>query len=167
VPGRAQFFGGGKQPLVVVDYAHTPDALEKMLLTLREIRGETKRAKLMCVFGCGGDRDRGKRAIMGRIASRHADAIIVTSDNPRFEAPMAIIAEILKGVARSGAVCQVIESRTQAVNAAVAAARPGDIVLVAGKGHEPYQEIKGVRHAYSDVATVTAALDATAARARS
>ena len=158
VAGRAQFFGGGRHPLVVVDYAHTPDALEKMLQTLRELRAPAMakgRAKLVCVFGCGGDRDRGKRAIMGRVASRHADQIIVTSDNPRFEAPLAIIADILEGVTGKHAV---VQSRSRAINQALAATRPGDIVLVAGKGHEPYQEIQGVRHRYSDVATVQTAL---------
>jgi UDP-N-acetylmuramoyl-L-alanyl-D-glutamate--2,6-diaminopimelate ligase len=155
VPGRAQFFGGGTQPLVVVDYAHTPDALEKMLLTLREICAACSHARLTCVFGCGGDRDRGKRAIMGRIAARHADNVVITSDNPRGEEPLAIIADILKGMASDG---NVIESRPRAVQEAIASARRGDIVLVAGKGHEAYQEIKGVRHTYSDAATVQAAL---------
>ncbi len=158
VPGRAQFLGGGKFPLVVVDYAHTPDALEKMLLTLRQIRGAAKnprQARLSCVFGCGGDRDRGKRAMMGRIASRYADNIVLTSDNPRGENPQAIIADILKGITRK---CQVIEARARAVHETIAGARRGDIVLIAGKGHEPYQEIQGVRHRYSDVATAAAAL---------
>lgn len=155
VPGRAQFFGGGTRPLVVVDYAHTPDALEKMLLTLREIIGVSNQSKLTCVFGCGGDRDQGKRAIMGRIASRYADALVITSDNPRSEEPLAIIADILEGVTQN---FSVVESRARAVNGAIASARRGDIVLIAGKGHEPYQEIKGVRHRYSDTATVIAAL---------
>ena len=164
VPGRAQFYGGGACPLAVVDYAHTPDALEKMLLTLREIMDAPEHAKharparrgyLICVFGCGGDRDRGKRALMGAIAVRHSDQIIVTSDNPRGEDPQAIIADILDGVSRN---CTVIESRARAVAEAIAMARPGDVVLIAGKGHEPYQEIKGVRHRYSDAAAVQAAL---------
>ena len=155
VPGRAQCFGGGLRPLVVVDYAHTPDALEKMLLTLGEIRNRSKQARLICVFGCGGDRDRGKRAIMGRIASRYADQVIVTSDNPRSENPLAIIADILDGAVRK---CKVIESRLRAVDEAIRHARRGDIVLVAGKGHEANQEIKGVRHAYSDAAVVAASL---------
>ena len=162
VPGRAQFFGGGTRPLVVVDYAHTPDALDKMLLTLREICGAARvahAANLICVFGCGGDRDRGKRAIMGRIASRLADVAVVTSDNPRNEEPLAIITDILKGMAdSSGRRSRVIESRPRAVHEAIVTARRGDIVLVAGKGHEAYQEIKGVRHRYSDAATVQAAL---------
>lgn len=161
LPGRAQAFGGGRRPLVVVDYAHTPDALDKMLLSLREILAQAKsggrapRAKLVCVFGCGGERDRGKRPMMGRIATRRADAVIVTSDNPRREAPLQIIAEILEGAVRD---CKVIEARAHAVDTAIAAARAGDIVLVAGKGHEPYQEIAGVRHAYSDAQAVQAAL---------
>ncbi len=165
VPGRAQFFGGGIEPLVVVDYAHTPDALEKILLTLREIggTGHAKASRLICVFGCGGDRDRGKRAIMGRIASRHADHVVVTSDNPRSEDPMAIIAGILEGMVNKAghrSPVEVIESRPLAVREAIARARRGDIVLVAGKGHETYQEIRGVRHRYSDASAVQAALKA-------
>lgn len=161
VAGRAQSLGGGARPLVVVDYAHTPDALEKMLLTLRELLtqarhgGRRRNARLICVFGCGGERDRGKRAMMGRIATRHADRVIVTSDNPRSEDPMAIISEILEGAKRD---CTVIEARGRAVGEAIAIARRGDIVLIAGKGHEPYQEINGVRYPYSDVATAQAAL---------
>jgi len=161
VPGRAQAFGGRGRPLVVVDYAHTPDALEKMLLTLRELLDRSTGAararggRLLCVFGCGGDRDRGKRPMMGRIATRRADAVIVTSDNPRREAPLQIIAEILQGASRD---CRVIEARAQAVDAAIAVARAGDVVLVAGKGHEPYQDIGGVRHRYSDADAVRASL---------
>jgi UDP-N-acetylmuramoyl-L-alanyl-D-glutamate--2,6-diaminopimelate ligase len=160
VAGRAQSYGGGSRPLAVVDYAHTPDALEKMLLTLREVLGARRAAKLICVFGCGGDRDRGKRPIMGAIAARLADRVFVTSDNPRGEDPHAIIAEILRGVRRDARTRQVavIEARSRAVHVALAGARRGDIVLVAGKGHEPYQEIAGVRHRYSDGATVRAAL---------
>lgn len=155
VPGRAQFFGGGKCPLVVVDYAHTPDALDKMLLTLRELLTASRHGGLTCVFGCGGERDRGKRPLMGRIATRRADQVIVTSDNPRGEHPHNIIADILKGTAGD---CTVIEARREAVHQAIRSARRGDIVLIAGKGHEPYQEIAGVRHPYSDAAVVTAAL---------
>jgi UDP-N-acetylmuramoyl-L-alanyl-D-glutamate--2,6-diaminopimelate ligase len=161
VAGRAQSHGGGALPLVVVDYAHTPDALEKMLLTLREVLASSRRAprgRLTCVFGCGGDRDRGKRPLMGAIAARHADRVIVTSDNPRSENPQAIIHDILRGMRRAHAQPDVIESRTRAVDEAISGARRGDIVLVAGKGHEPYQEIAGVRHRYSDAAAVTAAL---------
>ena len=158
VPGRAERYGGGVAPLVVVDYAHTPDALEKILLALREVGGTEKRerrSRITCVFGCGGDRDRGKRAMMGRVATRHADRVIVTSDNPRGEPPMAIIEDILEGAARE---CVVIEDRRRAVHEAILAAAPDDIVVVAGKGHEPYQEIRGVRHPYSDAQAVRAAL---------
>lgn len=158
VPGRAQSCGGGVRPLVVVDYAHTPDALEKMLLTLREVlhgARSTQSGRLICVFGCGGDRDRGKRPLMGAIATRHAERVVVTSDNPRSEDPHAIIADIVRGAGRD---CTVIESRRDAVREAIATARRGDIVLVAGKGHEPYQEIAGVRHRYSDAVAVQAAL---------
>src|SRR5262249_19137173 len=139
---------GGRRPLVVVDYAHTPDALEKILATLRDLL--PARGRLTCVFGCGGDRDRGKRPQMGRIAVRGAHRVVVTSDNPRSAAPLAIIADILRG---AGKAATVIETRAAAVRTAIGGARRGDIVLLAGKGHEPYQEIAGVRHAYSDLAT--------------
>jgi UDP-N-acetylmuramoyl-L-alanyl-D-glutamate--2,6-diaminopimelate ligase len=122
-----------------------------MLIALRQL----KPRKLTCVFGCGGDRDRGKRPLMGRIAARHADRVVVTSDNPRNEAPMAIIADIVAGVGQG---CEVIEDRARAVQAAVSEARRGDIVLVAGKGHEPYQDIRGVRLPFSDVKVVRLAL---------
>ena len=158
VPGRAEFIGGGSQPVVVVDYAHTPDALDKTLATLRELI--SARARLICVFGCGGDRDRGKRPQMGRIATRRADEVIVTSDNPRNEAPMDIIAEIMKGAIQGARRCTVIENRAQAVREAIGGARRGDIVLIAGKGHELYQEIAGVRHPYSDLATARWAMRA-------
>ena len=118
------------------------------------------KARLLCVFGCGGDRDRGKRPLMGEVASRHADQLILTSDNPRSEDPASIIAQIAKGV--RGRHEQIIDRR-QAIQKALAEARRGDIVLVAGKGHEQYQEINGVRRRYSDAAVVRAAL---AGRAR-
>lgn len=158
VPGRTERYGGGGAPLIIVDYAHTPDALEKVLDSLRAAAGS--RARLYCVFGCGGDRDRGKRPLMGEVASRHADHLIITSDNPRSEDPAAIIAQIAKGV--NGPHEQIIDRR-QAILMALAEARRGDIVLVAGKGHERYQEIRGVRRRYSDAAVVRAAL---AGRAR-
>ena len=165
-PGRAERYGGGRRPLVVVDYAHTPDALEKILLTMRETmqarmrRGRQRARQLYCVFGCGGDRDRGKRPQMGRIAIRCADHVVITSDNPRNEDPLAIVADILEGVSGE---CMVIPDRARAVREAIAMARRGDIVVVAGKGHEPYQEIRGVRHRYSDIETVQAALKELAA----
>jgi UDP-N-acetylmuramoyl-L-alanyl-D-glutamate--2,6-diaminopimelate ligase len=161
VPGRTERYGGGRRPLVVVDYAHTPDALENVLRTLRELIDAARIARrsggsLICVFGCGGDRDRGKRPLMGRIATTLSDETIVTSDNPRGERPAAIIADILEGV--NGA-CEAIEDRTLAIETAVQRARAGDIVLVAGKGHEQYQEVAGVRRPYSDAAVVRAMLE--------
>ena len=161
VPGRVERYGGGRRPLVVIDYAHTPDALEKILCALRELiagresRDKSRGSRLICVFGCGGDRDRGKRPLMGGIATRFADSVIITSDNPRSEDAMAIIADILEGVEAEYAI---VPDRAQAIKQAVAMARRGDIVLVAGKGHERYQEIGGVKHPFSDAAKARAAL---------
>lgn len=145
VAGRMQRLGGEGKPLVVVDYAHTPDALEKVLGTLREIMGG--KGRLICVFGCGGERDRGKRPLMGAAASRLADSVIVTSDNPRGEDAHAIIDEIIAGM---GANYHVIDDRAAAIDTAVRGAQPDDVVLVAGKGHEDYQEIKGVKLPFAD-----------------
>ena len=131
----------------VVVYAQTPDALEKILLALREhVRG-----KLWCVFGCGGDRDRGKRPVMGEIAERLADVVLLTDDNPRHESGDAIIADIAGGMRASP---QVIRDRRAAIAAAIRAARAGDIVLIAGKGHEDYQQVGDERRPYSDRETV-------------
>ncbi len=151
VAGRMQQLGGGKQPLVVVDYAHTPDALEKVLLALRE----QAKGKLHCVFGCGGDRDQGKRPLMGEMASRLADEVVVTSDNPRSENPAEIISAIVAGMRGD---YQVEPDRAAAIARAINAAKPGDVVLVAGKGHEEYQEIAGVKHPFSDQQIVRQAL---------
>ncbi len=156
VSGRMQTFGGGERPLVVVDYAHTPDALEKVLQSLREV-ASAARGNLICVFGCGGDRDRGKRPMMGNVAAKLADACIVTSDNPRSEDPNHIIAEIVSGM--SGHNYQVIEERGAAIAQAIGAARRAETVLVAGKGHEDYQEVRGVKHPFSDSAVVQRALE--------
>ena len=156
VPGRMQAFGGNGRPAVVVDYAHTPDALEKVLQTLREVTGESG-GKLICVFGCGGARDRGKRPMMGTVASKFADACIVTSDNPRDEKPGDIIAAIVSGMA--GQNYQVIEDRAAAITHAIASAGAADTVLVAGKGHEDYQEIMGVKYPFSDIEIVQRALE--------
>ncbi len=153
VPGRTERYGGGRAPLVIVDYAHTPDALEKVLRSLRTAAGQ--HARLFCVFGCGGERDRGKRPLMGAVASRIADAVIITSDNPRSEDPQAIIAEIAEGVSGKH---EQIADRRRAIAHALAAARRGDIVLIAGKGHERYQEIQGVKRRYSDAAVVRTVL---------
>ncbi|MGP1717148.1 MAG: UDP-N-acetylmuramoyl-L-alanyl-D-glutamate--2,6-diaminopimelate ligase [Methylophilus sp.] len=151
VAGRMQMFGGGDLPLVVVDYAHTPDALEKALDTLRiQARG-----KLSCVFGCGGDRDTGKRSEMGRIAGALADHVIVTNDNPRSENPYAIIAAISEGLTRE---FTMETDRAKAIALAVSRANKGDVVLVAGKGHEDYQEVQGIRYPFSDAEWVLNAL---------
>lgn len=153
VSGRMQQLGGKGKPLVVVDYAHTPDALEKVLSTLREqmLPG----SRLICVFGCGGNRDAGKRALMGEVAGRLADHVVVTSDNPRHEDPMQIIAAIRAGLERAHTV---EVDRGVAIKNAVNAAGADDVVLVAGKGHEHYQEINGVKLPFSDVDEAAAAL---------
>ena len=151
VPGRMQQLGGGLQPLVVIDYAHTPDALENILSALRE----QAQGQLICVFGCGGNRDSGKRPLMGVVASRLADAVTVTSDNPRDENRASIIADIEAGMSGS---YRVEADRATAIRNAVSAAKAGDIVLIAGKGHEDYQEIAGIRHAFSDQAVAEQAL---------
>jgi UDP-N-acetylmuramoyl-L-alanyl-D-glutamate--2,6-diaminopimelate ligase len=147
VHGRMNRLGGdGVLPLVVIDYAHTPDALDKALTTLRD----HTRGRLICVFGCGGDRDRGKRPLMGAIAARLADEIIVTDDNPRGEDGNVIVAEVLAGIAdRSRA--QSERDRRRAIGIAVAMAGRDDTVLIAGKGHEPYQEIHGTKHEFDDL----------------
>jgi UDP-N-acetylmuramoyl-L-alanyl-D-glutamate--2,6-diaminopimelate ligase len=161
VAGRMQQIRLPGRPLVVVDYAHTPDALEKVLTTLREVVKDSKAAaadsRLICVFGCGGQRDKGKRPIMGDVASRLADSVIVTSDNPRSEHPRAIIDEIVTGM---GANYHVIEDRAAAIDHAIRHARPDDVVLIAGKGHEDYQEIAGVKLPFSDAEVATRSLEA-------
>ena len=146
VAGRMQRLGGGGKPIVVVDYAHTPDALEKTLIALKDV-ARAGGGRVVAVFGCGGDRDRGKRPLMGAVASRHADAIVVTSDNPRSEQPAAIIADVVAGVSTP---YEAIEDRREAIAHAIASARTGDVVLVAGKGHETYQEAAGRRLPFSD-----------------
>ena len=156
-PGRMQRLGGTDRPLVVVDYAHTPDALEKVLAALRP--AVTAPGELICVFGCGGDRDAGKRPEMGHIAARFADRVVVTSDNPRSEDPSAIANAIARGVRDEGNRRWTIEiDRATAIRNAIDTARMGDVVLVAGKGHETYQERDGVRTPFSDAALAAAAL---------
>lgn len=155
VPGRLESFGGGTEgPRVVVDYAHTPDALRQALLELRPLAA----GRLICVFGCGGDRDQGKRPQMGQVAEDLADEVVLTDDNPRYEDPRAIVAQILEGMRRPGAV-QVEHDRRAAIAGALAGAEPGDLVLVAGKGHEPYQEVMGRRSPLSDRALVAELLE--------
>lgn len=146
VPGRMQILGGGSRPWVVVDYSHTPDSLEKALRALRvHCQG-----KLYCVMGCGGDRDKGKRPLMGAIAERYADEVMLTSDNPRHEDPDAIIAEIRRGLTNPERV-RVQSNRSQAIQDIIQSASPGDYVLVAGKGAETYQQIGDEKHPFSDV----------------
>jgi UDP-N-acetylmuramoyl-L-alanyl-D-glutamate--2,6-diaminopimelate ligase len=156
VQGRMSRAGGdARSPLVVVDYAHTPDALEQALTSLQEHTA----GRLVCVFGCGGERDRGKRPQMAAIAERLADRVIVTDDNPRGEDGDAIVAEIRAGFARPGAV-QVERDRAAAIALAVREADAHDVVLIAGKGHEPYQEVQGVRRPFDDMERARAALAA-------
>jgi len=155
VAGRLQMLREPGKPLVVVDYAHTPDALQKVLEALRPLLSDG--AQLICVFGCGGDRDPGKRPLMGEVATRLAHQTIVTSDNPRSEQPLAIIQQVIAG---AHANYHVEADRAFAIHRAVREAGRDDIVLIAGKGHEPYQEIAGVRLPFSDVAVAQDALRA-------
>jgi UDP-N-acetylmuramoyl-L-alanyl-D-glutamate--2,6-diaminopimelate ligase len=156
-PGRMQRLGGGDDPLVVVDYAHSPDALEKVLTALRPAVLEG--GELVCVFGCGGDRDAGKRPEMGRVASTLADRLIVTSDNPRTEDPAAITSAIVRGIRDTGNRRWIVDlDRATAINAGIGGAKAGDVVLIAGKGHEDYQDANGVRTHFSDVEAAAAAL---------
>jgi UDP-N-acetylmuramoyl-L-alanyl-D-glutamate--2,6-diaminopimelate ligase len=150
VPGRMECFGGGDGPLVVVDYAHTPDALGQVLLAARP----HAQGGLTCVFGCGGDRDSGKRPQMGAVAAAHADRVVVTDDNPRTEDADAIVAQIVAGTGAAKARVRVQRDRARAIAEAVAEARRGDVVLVAGKGHEDYQIVGHTKLPYSDRATV-------------
>jgi UDP-N-acetylmuramoyl-L-alanyl-D-glutamate--2,6-diaminopimelate ligase len=156
VSGRMNRLGGeDAAPLVVIDYAHTPDALEQALTSLRAHCS----GRLVCVFGCGGERDAGKRPEMGAIAEALADRIIVTDDNPRGEDGAAIVAQIVAGL-KSPELATIERDRGAAIALAVHGAGAGDIVLIAGKGHEPYQEIAGARHAFDDLAVARAALEA-------
>ncbi|MFT4179829.1 MAG: UDP-N-acetylmuramoyl-L-alanyl-D-glutamate--2,6-diaminopimelate ligase [Thermomonas sp.] len=149
VDGRMNRIGGeGGLPLVVVDYAHTPDALEQALSSLRSHTA----GRLVCVFGCGGERDTGKRPLMAAIAQRLADVVIVTDDNPRNENGDAIVADIMAGFADASRVI-VQRDRAAAIAAAIADAGADDVVLIAGKGHEPYQDVGGVKHPFDDAAT--------------
>ncbi|WP_434578376.1 UDP-N-acetylmuramoyl-L-alanyl-D-glutamate--2,6-diaminopimelate ligase [Pseudomonas sp. Z5-35] len=153
--GRMQRLGGGTQPLVVVDYAHTPDALEKVLTALRP----HAKGKLLCLFGCGGDRDRGKRPLMGEVVERLADGVLVTDDNPRSEDPQRIFDDIRAGFSQVDNV-DFVAGRGQAIAQLIASASADDVVVLAGKGHEDYQEINGERHAFSDLVEADHALSA-------
>jgi UDP-N-acetylmuramyl-tripeptide synthetase len=156
VPGRMECLGGQGQPLVAVDYAHTPDALGHALQALRPLAVQ-RGGQLWCVFGCGGDRDPIKRPLMGAMAAAHADRVIVTSDNPRGENPQAIIDQILPGLAEFEPTVAEAD-RALAIALALSQADAADVVLVAGKGHEDYQEVGGIRQPFSDRAQVTQAL---------
>jgi UDP-N-acetylmuramoyl-L-alanyl-D-glutamate--2,6-diaminopimelate ligase len=153
-PGRMEAFGGGVRPLVLVDYAHSPDALAKVL----EASRAHARGRVLCVFGCGGDRDAGKRPQMGAIAERLADVVFLTNDNPRSEDPLAIIAQIKAGMGAPEQ-AQVAPDREVAIREALALADPGDVVVVAGKGHEDYQLIGAEVRSFSDARVVAAALE--------
>ncbi len=159
VPGRMQQVAlpdAPAQPLVVVDYAHTPDAVLQALRALRSIT-EARGGRLWCVFGCGGNRDPIKRPLMGAMADQHADEVVLTSDNPRNESPALILSQILTGITRTDRLA-VIENRHDAIAHAVQQADPRDVVLIAGKGHEATQDVAGVKTPFSDVEESMAAL---------
>jgi UDP-N-acetylmuramoyl-L-alanyl-D-glutamate--2,6-diaminopimelate ligase len=158
VSGRFQYVVSNGKITAIVDYAHTPDALENVLKTINDIR--TKNEQLITVVGCGGDRDKTKRPIMADIASDLSDKIIITSDNPRTENPETIIEEMELGVAPQNYKKTVsIIDRKQAIKTACQLAQANDIILIAGKGHETYQEINGVRHDFDDMKMVKEMLD--------
>ena len=146
MPGRFETVETDGAWHIVVDYAHTPDALERLLSSVRDLAS----GRVIVVFGCGGNRDRGKRPEMGAVASRLADVVIVTSDNPRDEEPGAIIADVLAGVVPGGAKVTSFVDRAEAIGNAVLGALDGDIVVIAGKGHETYQEAAGSVRNFSD-----------------
>lgn len=152
VEGRFQYYVAANKVIVIVDYAHTPDALQKVIDTINSIKKDTQ--KLIAILGCGGDRDKAKRPIMAKIASEYSDKVIFTSDNPRFEDSYQILKEMEAGVEEKNTMkTVVIENRRQAIKAGSQQAKSGDIILIAGKGHETYQEIKGVRSPFSDLET--------------
>ncbi len=146
VPGRIEMLDTHTPYKVILDYSHSPDALKNILETVRAFT----RGRLIALFGCGGDRDQGKRPIMGRIGGELADLCILTSDNPRTEDPMAILASIEEGIKPTGKPYEVIENRREAIRYALTHAREGDIIVLAGKGHETYQEINGVKHPFDE-----------------
>jgi UDP-N-acetylmuramyl-tripeptide synthetase len=161
VPGRMETIAEEGLPLVVIDYAHTPDALEKVLAALQPV-ATSRGGQLWCVFGCGGDRDALKRPLMAAAAEKNADQLVVTSDNPRGENSLTIIGQILRGLSEPDAVV-VQPDRAAAIVHAVSLARPQDVVLLAGKGHESFQETGGIKLPFSDRAHAQAALNATGA----
>jgi UDP-N-acetylmuramoyl-L-alanyl-D-glutamate--2,6-diaminopimelate ligase len=157
VPGRMQRVGHGRElPQLVVDYAHTPDALEKALAALRPLAA-ARGGQLVALFGCGGNRDKTKRPQMGAIAAAQADAVVITSDNPRHEEPASILADIAAGIAADAKVQRIVDRR-EAIRTAVTGLEARDVLLLAGKGHEDYQEVAGERHHFDDVEEARAAL---------
>ena len=158
VSGRFQFIVSATNITAIVDYAHTPDALDNVLKTINDIR--TKNEQLITVVGCGGNRDKTKRPIMADIATALSDKAVLTSDNPRDEDPEVIISEMEKGVApQNYKKLLSITDRMQAIKTACQLAQPNDIILIAGKGHEAYQEIKGIRQHFDDMETVKIILE--------
>jgi UDP-N-acetylmuramoyl-L-alanyl-D-glutamate--2,6-diaminopimelate ligase len=153
VSGRMEYFGGENKPTVFVDFAHTPDALDKVLQSLRHHNPQS----LSVVFGCGGNRDQGKRVLMGAIAEKYADKVIITDDNPRFEEGDSIVADILTGCQNKN--MTVIRDRATAIQTAIMQAVRGDCIVIAGKGHENYQEINGLKTPFSDQTIVKKALE--------
>ena len=160
INGRMQKIGNDKQATVVIDFAHTPDALEKALQSLRHHM--QSQGQLWCVFGCGGDRDTGKRPLMGASAEHYADQVVLTADNPRSEDNQAIVTDILSGMnhRENQDKTHVEHDRKQAIAHAISEAKQQDIILIAGKGHEQFQEIAGVKHRFSDMKVVIEALAA-------
>jgi len=154
VPGRFQLVDLGQEFTVIVDYAHSPDSLANVLATARDVT----RGRVICVFGCGGDRDRTKRPLMGGIAAEMADYSIVTSDNPRSEDPASIAREVSAGMGANNDRWEVILDRAEAIREAIGRARPGDLVLIAGKGHETYQIFADRTIDFDDVQVAQAAL---------
>ncbi|MBE5756841.1 MAG: UDP-N-acetylmuramoyl-L-alanyl-D-glutamate--2,6-diaminopimelate ligase [Clostridiales bacterium] len=150
VKGRMQVVGDKKGALIYVDYAHTPDGLEKSILSLKKVC----KGKVICLFGCGGNRDQGKREIMGEISSKYADFTIITSDNPRYEEPMQIIFAIEKGVLKNSKDYVIIQNRKQAIDYAIKMLKENDALLIAGKGAEEYQEVYGIKRIFNDKDTV-------------
>lgn len=146
VPGRSELINNKKELPIMIDYAHSPESLENILQAVKSYT----RGKVISVFGCGGDRDKGKRPIMGEISGRIADYTIITSDNPRTEDPETIVKEIEEGIIKTKGSYEVIVDRTEAIVAAIKMATKRDIIVLAGKGHEPYQEINGIKHPYDE-----------------
>ena len=146
VPGRIELLDTGTPYRVILDYAHSPDSLENILKAVRQ----TSKGRMIALFGCGGNRDAAKRPIMGEIAGELADYCILTSDNPRNEEPMEILREIEEGIRPTGCEYVVIENRREAIRYALEHAQPSDVIILAGKGHETYQEICGVKHPFDE-----------------